>query len=195
MIDVSFYYILIKGLNKLSMTERTTLTEFIEQMMVKPTIKSTDNLLTAIDVTLAEESWESFINAVNSDFYADLRLYQSSPFISLSTLNESLNKNIEKNIFIETYTNDKIIFYNKLKKHVDEDLKKEVFKSLYYDKEFLRSIKLFLDADKNISQAAKLANLHRNTLDNRLEKFMNVTGYDLRNYEDSVFIYLLLKEL
>lgn len=195
MIYLSYYYILIKGINKLSIVEKETLIQLIEQIMVKPNVKTEEDFLIAYDVTLAEESWQSFIGAINSDFYADLKLYQSSPFNSLALLIESLNKNKERDLFITTYNNDKTLFYNRLKKQVDEDLKKEVFKNLYFDKEFLRSIKIYLDADKNISKAATLANLHRNTLDNRLEKFNRVTGYDLKDYSDSVFIYLLLKDL
>lgn len=190
------YYILIKGLNKLSNLEKQTLNELLEGIMVKPKIESKEDILTAIDVVEAEMSWESFIIAVNGDFFANLKLYESVMFNSKAQLYESLRKNIKKEVFLETYNNDKTIFYYKsISQHVSESFKKEIFKTLYNDNEFLRSIKIYLENDKNTTKASVEANLHRNTLDNRLEKFMNVTGYDLRKFDDSVFIYLLLKDI
>lgn len=187
---------MIKGLNKLSNLEKQTLNELLEGIMVKPKIEFADDFLTAIDVVEAEMSWESFIVAVNGDFFANLKLYESVMFNSKTQLNESLRKNKKENLFLETYNNDKSIFYYKsISPSINENLKKEVFKTLYNDNEFLRSIKIYLENDKNTTKASLEANLHRNTLDNRLEKFMDVTGYDLRKFDDSVFIYLLLKDI
>lgn len=179
----------------LSSLERSTLNELLEGIMVKPTIKVKKNVLTAIDVVETEISWESFIVAVNGDFYADLKLYESVIFKNKTLLTENLYKNLNKDIFKETYNNDKSLFYFQIKKQINEELKKEVFKSLYTDKEFLKSIKTYLESDKNTTLASKHANMHRNTLDNRIEKFVDVTGFDLKDFDDSVFIYLLLKDL
>jgi len=189
------YYIIIKGLKALSSLEKRSLNELLEQILVKPTIKIKDDCLIAIDVIGAEMSWKSFIVAVNGDFYANLRLYESVMFNSKTLLNENLDKNLNKEVFKEVYNNDKSLFYYNMKKQINESLKKEVFKSLYNDKEFLRSIKTYLENDKNTTLASKEANLHRNTLDNRIEKFANITGYNLKDFDDSVFIYLLLKDL
>lgn len=189
------YYIIIKGLDALTSLERNTLSELLEGVMVKPTIKIKDDVLIATDVVEAEMSWESFIIAVNGDFDSDLKLYESVMFHSKVALKESVSKNVKKELFKETYNSDKTLFYYETRKHVDENLKKEVFKSLYNDKEFLRTIKIYLENDKNTTLASKHANLHRNTLDNRLEKFTNITGYNLKDFDDSVFIYMLLKDL
>lgn len=189
------YYIIIKGLKAISSLEKRTLNELLEQMLVKPTIKIKDDCLIIIDVVNAEMSWESFIVAVNGDFFANLRLYESVKFNSKTLLNESLHKNLNKEVFKEIYNNDKSLFYYDMKKQINENLKKDVLKSLYNDKEFLRSIKTYLESDKNTTLASKEANLHRNTLDNRIEKFANITGYNLKDFDDSVFIYLLLKDL
>lgn len=179
----------------LSSLEKQTLIELLEGVMIKPTIKIKKDVLIAIDVVETEISWESFIIAVNGDFYANLRLYESVLFNNKTLLKENINKNLNKDIFKETYNSDKTLFYFYTKKHINEELKKEVFKSLYTDKEFLRSIKTYLENDKNTTLASKHANMHRNTLDNRIEKFTDITGYNLKDFDDSVFIYLLLKDL
>lgn len=195
MIYLYGYYIIIKGLEKLTRLERNTLNELLEGIMIKPNIKTEKDVLTAIDVVKSEMSWESFIVSVNGDFFANLKLYESVMFNSKTLLKESLKNNLNKNIFIDIYNNDKTLFYNYTNKYINESLRKQVFKSLYNDKEFLRSMKIYLESDKNTTLASKRANLHRNTLDNRLEKFTDITGYDLKNFDDSVFIYMLLKDL
>jgi DNA-binding PucR family transcriptional regulator len=109
-------------------------------------------------------------------------------------LKTNLKTIFKKDVFKETYNNDITLLYGHIRSYLNEDLKKEVFKSLYNDKEFLKSIKIYLLNNQNTSLSAKQANLHRNTLINRINKFEKITGYNLKNYQEAVFIYLLLKE-
>lgn len=189
------YYILIKGVSKLTNIEKETLLELLEEILIMPKIEINEDVLTVIEYNRADISWKEFIITINSDFYADLRLYESVLFISKTKLLESLLKNKDKDLFIQTYNNDKLLFYQGVYQNINEDFKKTVLKSLYYDKEFLKSIKIYLEENKNTSKASLKANLHRNTLENRLEKFYKLTGYDLKNFSDSVFIYLLIKDI
>ncbi|NLN50643.1 MAG: hypothetical protein GX149_03345 [Acholeplasmataceae bacterium] len=188
------YYILIKGITQLNLDERYTLLNLLNELMVSPEINLEEDILSAIDIASSNMSWQSFIVTVNGDFYTDLRLYESIMFSSRTQLLENLLENKTKQLFNQTYNNDKTVFYRKFSQETNEKRKKEIFKALYNDQEFLRSIKIYLEENKNKSRAAKVANLHRNTLDNRLEKFYQVTGYDVRNFKDAVFIYLFLKD-
>ena len=130
------YYIIIKGLDALTSLERNTLSELLEGVMVKPTIKIKDDVLIATDVVEAEMSWESFIFAVNGDFYSDLKLYESVMFHSKVALKESVSKNIKKELFKETYNSDKTLFYYETRKHVDENLKRKYLKVYIMIKSF-----------------------------------------------------------
>ncbi len=188
------YYIIIKGIEKLSLYEKDTLFELLSEVMNKPQIRFENDLLIGIDQMKNDISWESFILTTNSDFYSDLRLYESVLFNSKSFLLDSLEKNKTKSLFIKTYNNDKTLFYQQFYKLTNENVQKQLFKGLFYDKEFLRSIKIYLEKNQNKTKAAKEANLHRNSLEKRLEKFYNITGYDVRNFKDAAFIYLFLKD-
>lgn len=189
------YYILIKGVEKLNPFEKENLVGLLKDLMVYPQITEYDDILCAIDVIKSENDWNVIISITNSDFYSDLRLYESKQFNTKTQLLTHLEETLNKPIFTKTYVNDKIIFYDEINKHVTEDMKKELFKSLYNDTEFLQSIKLYLIYNQNKSKAAKEANLHRNTLDNRLDKFYKITGFDVRNFEDAAFIYIFLRNL
>lgn len=188
------YYLLIKGINSLSKSEYEILKELLNELLLSPSYEIRDNTLIVIDKQKTDVSWAEFIRNTNSEFYSDLRLYESNGFHSHQALSLNLNETIKKDIFTKYYTNDKILFYDEFYKHIKEDFKKEVFKSLYNDLEFLRSIKIFIE-QQNKTKAAKLANIHRNTLDNRLEKFKRITGFDLNNFDDKAFIYIFLREL
>lgn len=189
------YYILIKGITKLNPFEKETLIELLNDLMVQPDVSIHNDILLAIDVVRSDNDWNVIINNTNSDFYSDLRLYESNHFNTKNQLLTHLQETIDKPIFTKTYINDKTIFYDEVNKHVTENMKKELFKSLYNDKEFLQSIKLYLTYNQNKSKAAKEANLHRNTLENRLDKFYKITGFDVRKFEDAAFVYVFLRNL
>ncbi|MFA5719523.1 MAG: helix-turn-helix domain-containing protein [Acholeplasmataceae bacterium] len=188
------YFLLIKGVDALTTSEYDVLMELLNELLLAPTFDKRDDVLVIIDKQKTDVSWGEFIRNTNSEFYSDLRLYESNGFHSHQALSLTLNESLKRPLFTKTYTNDKILFYDEFYKHVTEDFKKEIFKSLYNDLEFLRSIKIYIE-QQNKSKAAKLANIHRNTLDNRLEKFTRITGFDLANFDDKAFIYIFLREL
>lgn len=70
---------------------------------------------------------------------------------------------------------------------------------IFKDSELLNTAIYFLENNLNISESARKLYIHRNTLHYRLNKIFNITGYDLRNFEDAMnfkammFIYKYLK--
>ena len=64
------------------------------------------------------------------------------------------------------------------------------------DIEMTHSINTFLKNNLNISLAAKKLFIHRNSLLYRIEKFQEITGLDIRYFQDAAFVSycLLLKE-
>ncbi|MDD4090261.1 MAG: helix-turn-helix domain-containing protein [Acholeplasmataceae bacterium] len=189
-----YYYVAIAGIKKLNEMEKNILLTLIKEIMVFPLLEIDDDLLIAQDSKEKSFSWQEFINSTNSEFLSNLKLYESNYFNDLKTLKTNLKTIFKKDVFKETYNNDITLLYGHIRSYLNEDLKKEVFKSLYNDKEFLKSIKIYLLNNQNTSLSAKQANLHRNTLINRINKFEKITGYNLKNYQEAVFIYLLLKE-
>lgn len=188
------YFLLIKGIQSLSKSEYELLIDLLNELLLSPSFERNNNILIVIDTQKTDLSWAEFIRNTNSEFYSDLRLYESNVFHSHQALTNKINEVLNKPIFTKYYTNDKILFYDAFYKHVTEDFKKEIFKSLYNDLEFLRSIKIYIELE-NKSKASKLANIHRNTLDNRIDKFQRITGFDLNNFDDKAFIYIFLREL
>ncbi len=58
------------------------------------------------------------------------------------------------------------------------------------DKELIESIKVFFQCNLNVSLAAKQLYLHRNTLQYRIDKFIEKTGLNIKTFEGAVAVYL-----
>ena len=51
----------------------------------------------------------------------------------------------------------------------------------------------FIEADLNVSKASKLMYVHRNTLIYKLDKFKELTGFDLKCFKDAFVLYNLIE--
>jgi sugar diacid utilization regulator len=66
------------------------------------------------------------------------------------------------------------------------------FKDIKGDQELLYSIKVYLESNMNLSLAAKKLFIHRNSLQYRVDKFIEKTGIDVKQFENAVTLYLSL---
>lgn len=127
-----------------------------------------------------------------SELYADLRVYISAnePLYSV----EVVEKWLKMIPFTKTVVyDDRSILLKRVDYPTNNELKKIVLKTVYEDNELLYTIKTYLEANQNTSQASRILYLHRNTLIQRLDKFYRRTGLDCRSFVDAYIIYTLLK--
>ncbi|MCL6454825.1 MAG: helix-turn-helix domain-containing protein [Alicyclobacillus sp.] len=62
--------------------------------------------------------------------------------------------------------------------------------ALTLDPDMAETLQGMLQANLNISEAARLLYLHRNTLMNRIERIRMQTGYDVRQFDDALLLWL-----
>lgn len=103
--------------------------------------------------------------------------------------NYIINTDLEKNIYDEHELLTELVLNGYTK-----GLDRVVFKSLYNDTQMLEAVKSYLENDMNVLKASNRIYMHRNTLTNKLLKFINVTNYDVKKFKDSFIIYHLLKK-
>lgn len=60
-------------------------------------------------------------------------------------------------------------------------------------KEMVDVLEGIVAANLNVSEAARMLYLHRNTLVNRIERIKRSTGFDVRNFFDAAILWILLK--
>ncbi|HET7658590.1 MAG TPA: helix-turn-helix domain-containing protein, partial [Bacillales bacterium] len=75
---------------------------------------------------------------------------------------------------------------------VKTELLSDLFGEAAEDGELLYSIYQYLAADMNVTTAAKKLFIHRNSLQYRVDKFIEKTGLDVRSFPQAVTVYLAL---
>ena len=136
--------------------------------------------------------FEEIILNINADFYLSAKLFESKDLIDDDDLNHYLEmvKKIKVSSIEEDYfTDDELV----IKSLGDFTLiKKVILKKYYNDSEMIEVIKAYLDCNMNVSQAANRIFMHRNTVMNKIEKFIDVTGYDIKKFKKAFIIYHLI---
>lgn len=146
------------------------------------------------------EELESISSTFESDFFVKLSFYIGK-FQSLTTrLPEFFQW--EKNIFMQSFnlsTKNNVYTFEKtfpflLASNMPDCLKgileASVLEAFSEDKELMSTIKVFLESNSNASMAAKKLYVHRNTLQYRMDKFMEKTGVQLKDFDTVVMVYL-----
>jgi DNA-binding PucR family transcriptional regulator len=64
--------------------------------------------------------------------------------------------------------------------------------SLEGDEEIIKTLKTYLESNMNVSHTAKKLYIHRNSVQYRIDKFIENTGVDIKNFQEAVTVYLLL---
>ncbi|EGL81710.1 putative transcriptional regulator, PucR family [Caldalkalibacillus thermarum TA2.A1] len=60
------------------------------------------------------------------------------------------------------------------------------------DQELMHTIRVFLEQNLNVSETAKKLYIHRNSMQYRLDKFIEKTGIDIRQFKHAMTVYLAL---
>ncbi|HET7577933.1 MAG TPA: helix-turn-helix domain-containing protein [Bacillales bacterium] len=148
--------------------------------------------------------YEDLVDAVTSDFYTDLLLYVGAKQPQISVAPEQFRR--EKGYFQlcrEHFPSKSVFYHNEqipfLLLHgtfsaTKTELFHELLNEVEDDKDLLHSIYQFLKCDMNVTTAAKELFIHRNSLQYRVDKFVEKTGLDVKSFPQAVTVYLALLE-
>jgi len=68
------------------------------------------------------------------------------------------------------------------------------FKPLFLiDAELLAVVKCYLENGFNVTTGAKMMHMHRNTFMNKLDRFIHMTGLDVKHFDEAAIAYLLIR--
>ncbi|WP_449539281.1 PucR family transcriptional regulator [Ferdinandcohnia sp. Marseille-Q9671] len=154
------------------------------------------------DELIEDIIYEEITVTLTSDFYTDLRLFigQTYPLSDdLSALFKTEKESFQKAIhFLHKQKVYKIhdilpfLLLENMDNSFRDQLKNVITQELQNDQEFLETIKVFLESDLNVSNAAKRLYMHRNSLQYRIEKFIEKTGIDVKHFQGAVTTYLAI---
>ncbi|KMK75669.1 helix-turn-helix domain-containing protein [Alkalihalobacillus pseudalcaliphilus] len=177
-----------------------------EHMLERPSpiIWFTPYLGVIINVELfhAEETdFTGLIDAVSSDFYVDMSILightSSHPNLQRFQLEQNgllraHQMNPKKKVFVEHEINQYHILSFMPVQERTKMLQLFLPEEIIDDHELIQSITVFFETNLNLSLAAKKLHMHRNSLQYRLDKFIDKTGFDIKQFSEAAFVQFLL---
>ncbi|WP_046178289.1 PucR family transcriptional regulator [Domibacillus tundrae] len=152
------------------------------------------------DYPIQKEDAQTFLDVLAGDFYMAGRLFAgrfSTAKDSLKTVYENEMEAARKAaLFIpgQKVTTIEMVVPHLFLSQCGEELgrffagEQELF---HEDDDLRNTLQLFIQNHLNVSQTAKQLHLHRNSLQYRIDKFIDRTGIDVRSYEGALLIYMI----
>ena len=140
-------------------------------------------------------SFEDVIVNVISDTLSDVRVYVSHALFTEDERDEDvrlIKELLEGISFVKYFYLDDKVLVKHFMYHLTDQMKKLFLRKFYQDHVMIDTLKAYLDSNLNMVSAAKKLYIHRNTLIQRLDKFHQVTGFDLRVFGDALLVYHLI---
>jgi DNA-binding PucR family transcriptional regulator len=144
------------------------------------------------DIDLA---FEDVILNVMSDTLTDLRVYASHAVSSVQERDiyvQAIQQYMDQIPFEKYYFLDDKIIIKHFIYRLSEDMKSLFLNKFYKDQVMIETLKVYLESNLNMVNAAKKLYIHRNTLIQRLDKFYQVTGLDARLFSEALLVYHLI---
>lgn len=146
--------------------------------------------------------YESIVDIVATDFYTNMWLYvgnvqkaAESFYIGIEIEKKCIQfaKRLNRKKRVRTI-NELIpmILVEEIPNELKSNIWKVVLKDTIQDKELLDTIIIFLQNNLNVSQTAKKQFLHRNSVQYRVDKFIEKTGIDVRTFDGAALVHLAL---
>ncbi|MFD1739088.1 PucR family transcriptional regulator [Bacillus salitolerans] len=146
------------------------------------------------------EDFMNLRNVIIADFYTDLDLYVGTFFTHDDVIHEVFSW--EKHCFelARRHSNRKGIFYFYevvpflVLSETSDTLRQQLSTIIKADfsQEEIKSIKVFIECGLNISLAAKQLFMHRNSMQYRVDKFIEKTGIDIKAFQGAFVMYLAI---
>ncbi len=182
---MNYIVLFIKDKNKSNI-----LIDFLKGLLGPINILEEDNNIIIKYHQNNEIIFEDITKIIVNDFYINLTLLEvNSENIEYVYYLINLYNNLEETY---NYLNDKELITIS-SKCTNELVKKEILKEYYNNKEMLNLIKVFFESNLNTTITAKKLYLHRNTVINKIDKFINTTNYNIKVFKNAYIIYQLIK--
>ncbi|WP_449354118.1 PucR family transcriptional regulator [Virgibacillus natechei] len=146
-------------------------------------------------------SYGQIIDVLMSDLYVKIKFLVGPYFDNLKNIDQYYYSLIKSANIAFAYSDKSVITYidaiaYTLLNQADVKLRNEitaiVLNEFTTDEDVLHTIKTFIECNLNVSLAAKELYMHRNSLQYRLDKFIEKTGVDIRQFNQAMIVYLAI---
>lgn len=145
-------------------------------------------------------SYSEIIEVLTTDFYMNIKLFVGP---SLDNIQQAaaFYKWIKKCFHLTIRYNLSVLHYIEaipfiMLYDITEKEQQLIIESVLHkvkdDEELLKTVQVFLESNSNATLAAKKMYMHRNSLQYRIDKFIEKTGIDIKQFEGAISVYLTL---
>ncbi|MEL3971794.1 helix-turn-helix domain-containing protein [Rossellomorea oryzaecorticis] len=156
------------------------------------------------DLNLDEEQLRSISHVIESDFFVSLSFFIGQ----FQPVNRDFLKSFqyESEMFSFSDTNHRSNYIQSvvttlpsfMLEHLPIEWKEQIFSKTTQvfteDTELIHTVRAFLENQSNISQTAKKLFMHRNSVQYRIEKFIEKTTIDIKTFQGALLTYLAVLE-
>ncbi|WP_448163078.1 PucR family transcriptional regulator [Bacillus mobilis] len=157
-----------------------------------------------LEENITESVLQTALDTLETDFFVSLSFFVGRRYTQ--TAEFSYLYQWERKLFsvLSPYLSKKITYIEQLLPYQlmislpKEERKKytnHLLAHISNDKELIDSVKVFFQCNLNVSLAAKQLYLHRNTLQYRIDKFIEKTGINIKTFEGAVAVYMAFLSL
>lgn len=145
-------------------------------------------------------SYGEIIEVLTSDFYINIKLFVSPTLHDIQQA-PAFYQWIKKCFHITKQHNHDVMPYIQaipylFLHNISSKERQLILDSILYhvkeEEELLKTVQVFLESNSNATLAAKKMYMHRNSLQYRVDKFIEKTGIDVKQFEGAIAVYLCL---
>lgn len=189
---------------KETMEEKTEFEEAVKSLFPAPITLLWENnqngLLIFSGTDMVEETslFHDIVNTLISDFYTDVSFYIGKKFKNINLAHvqyewgkkafQSVRKSLPEHQVYYLYHAVPYLFLEE----VPADLSKKLLDFLPDEEELIGTVKMYLESNMNLSLASKRLYMHRNTVQYRIDKFIEKTGIDVKDFHGAITAYLAI---
>lgn len=185
-------YLIVKAKNGLENDSLEVIRDSFDEAISIKKIERIEKLVLIFFDMQEDISISDIFTMLNTELYLDVRAFLSRDFEEIDQ--EYLDWSIKMFMncdYGKYLCEEKDILHN-MSLCDNSIIKRNVFKSYFNDRDTMNMLRVFFECNLNTSKAADLLYMHRNTLINKLDRFFEVTGYDVRKFGDAAIIYSLI---
>ncbi len=204
MTENQFVVVMINGTKELD-SIKEIFSQLVEHEL--PMIMKQNSLLVLMDID-AESEWlkklESIRSTMETELYVSVRMRVSSTFEDLNEIKERFEEVKQIQHLIEKYDPACLMaapsntWLLEMIDSLSDKKSQQLMNSLMnkdlvgLDDELILTAESFMENNLSVSAAARALYVHRNTLIYRLDKILQLTGLDIRKFEDALKLRLVL---
>lgn len=150
----------------------------------------------------SETPYEALKDMLSTDFYIDISVYIGSFNNQLIFAKDTYKRERDQFLQVKNHLLPKSVYtiadvLPLLLLQSAHPIAKSTLTSLLAgwpeeDQETLKSIKVFVECNMNVSLAAKKLYIHRNSLQYRVDKFYDKTGIDVKQFKNALTVYMAI---